>query len=134
SRHQPPPDGPAVATHRRCPDRDQPPLRRVGRHQRSGRGTDPGMDHRGHRGRRSPELSGRLSLLLTSPRLAAGLLSREAWRRLEEADTVLCRNPADAQPRAITAAGTVLASASGGPGALARGLLDRASDGAVVWV
>src|SRR5699024_2148395 len=67
-------------------------------------------------------------------RLAPGLLSREAWRRLEEADVVLCRDTADAQPRAIAAGGTVLTSVTGGPGALARGLLDRASDGAVVWV
>lgn len=47
---------------------------------------------------------------------------------------MLCRDAADAQPRAIAAGGTTLTPVAGGPGSLARDLLDRAADGAVVWV
>ena len=34
-------------------------------------------------------MTGRLTLLLTSPRIASGLLTREAWRALDAADVVL---------------------------------------------
>lgn len=78
--------------------------------------------------------TGRLSLLLTTPRLAPGLLSREAWRRLEEANGVLARSLADPQPRAIAAAGPAVSVAEGDARALARELLDRAGRGSVVWI
>ena len=93
------------------------------------------MDHRDHH--RGAELTGRLSLLLTSPRLAPGLLSREAWRRLEEAGgtgSVLARTLTDPQPRAIQAGGTPVTAVEGHPQALARDLLDRAAERTVVWV
>lgn len=79
-------------------------------------------------------MTARLSLLLTSPRLAPGLLSREAWRRLEEADTVLTRAVSDPQPRAILTAGIAVAEVSGDVRVLARDLLDRAGTAGVVWV
>lgn len=94
------------------------------------------MDHRGVRAGRGgdPELSGRLTLLLTSPRLAPGLLSREAWRRLEEAGSVLARSLTDPQPRAIDTAGTQVLPAEATPARLATQLLDRSSSETVVWV
>ncbi|MCK0113853.1 MazG family protein [Ornithinimicrobium sp. F0845] len=66
--------------------------------------------------------------------MAPGLLSREAWRSLEEADVVLARTLTDPQPRAILAAGIAVSAADGEVRALARELLDRAADAAVAWV
>ena len=55
------------------------------------------MDQHG-RGR---QLSGgRLTLLLTSPRLAPGLLTRSAWEAVTAAQEVLARDLGDAQPQA----------------------------------
>ena len=34
-------------------------------------------------------MTGRLTLLLTSPRIASGLLTREAWQALDAADVIL---------------------------------------------
>lgn len=82
----------------------------------------------------SSSSGGRLSLLLTTPRLAPGLLSREAWRRLEEAGAVLARTPSHPQARAIQSAGTTVTPAEGDPRTLARDLLDRATDATVVWI
>src|SRR5690606_25980930 len=105
------------------------------------------LDHRCHRsrelttpdsqgaGRAASVSPGRLSLLLTSPRLAPGLLSRDAWDSLVTADVVLARSVSDAQPRAIRTAGVPVTEAAEQPvPALARELLDRAADGRVVWV
>ena len=36
---------------------------------------------------------GRVALIVTSPRVAAGLLSWPAWQRLQVADQVLCADP-----------------------------------------
>jgi XTP/dITP diphosphohydrolase len=48
---------------------------------------------------------GSLVLLLTSPRVAPGLLTRAAWQVLEAADLVCCADPADPQPQAVAEAG-----------------------------
>jgi len=80
-------------------------------------------------------VTGRLSLLLTTPRVAAGLLTRDAWQVLEQADRVLCADLADAQPAALAEAGIdVHPSISPGPAELARELVAAASSYAVVWV
>ena len=80
-------------------------------------------------------MTGRLSLLLTTPRVAAGLLTRDAWQVLEQADRVLCADLADAQPAALAEAGIdVRPSISPGPAELARELVAAASSYAVVWV
>lgn len=86
--------------------------------------------------RRGRQLTqGRLTLLLTSPRLAPGLLSRSAWQAVEAADTLLARDPADPQPLALADEGfAVGAVAAGHPALLARELLERASSGTVLWV
>ncbi|GAA1882265.1 MazG nucleotide pyrophosphohydrolase domain-containing protein [Lapillicoccus jejuensis] len=78
---------------------------------------------------------GRLTLLLTSPRLPAGLLTREAWQVLEAADEVL-GHPDEPQVAAVTAAGLSVADpASAHPDLpLGRDLVARADGRAVVWV
>jgi len=86
-------------------------------------------------------VTGRLVLLLTSPRVAPGLLTRDAWQVLEQADQVWCADAADAQPGALTDAGIVVRvdeSRSGtttvNTAALARALVTAAMTGDVVWV
>ena len=80
-------------------------------------------------------MSARLSLLLSTPRIAPGLLSREAWSTLERAGQVLGRDADDPQLLAIEDAG-VSATALGDvhPAELARLLVDRATEADVVWV
>ena len=80
-------------------------------------------------------MTGRLILLLTSPRVASGLLTREAWRALDAADVVL---GADGEPQleALRDSGIpVVVADDTSPVLLGRNLVGRASDGAeVVWV
>ena len=80
-------------------------------------------------------MSARLSLLLSTPRIAPGLLSREAWSTLERAGQVLGRDADEPQLLAIEDAG-VGATALGDvhPAELARLLVDRATAADVVWV
>lgn len=76
-----------------------------------------------------------LVLLLTSPRVAPGLLTRPAWQALERADVVLCADVADDVPVALAAAGIdVQPSASSSVGERARELVGRAGAAPVVWV
>ena len=81
-------------------------------------------------------MSGRLALLLTSPRVAPGLLSRPAWQLLEQADQVWCADLRDAQPAAIALAGIDVRTSEGASGAalLARALVAAASASDVVWL
>ena len=80
-------------------------------------------------------MAARLSLLLSTPRIAPGLLSREAWSTLERAGQVLGRDADEPQLLAIEDAG-VGATALGDvhPAELARLLVDRATEADVVWV
>ncbi|ANS78728.1 Nucleoside triphosphate pyrophosphohydrolase MazG [Serinicoccus hydrothermalis] len=75
-----------------------------------------------------------LSLLLTSPRVAPGLLSAAAWQALRSADHVLAADPQDPTPRALLAAEVPVrpATPSATPQERAAELL--ALDGIVVWV
>jgi XTP/dITP diphosphohydrolase len=82
-----------------------------------------------------------LTLLLTSPRVAPGLLSATAWDTLRSASTVLAGDPEDATPRALRAAGIAVDRPGpdlSSPQSLARHLLARvgATDpgGTLVWV
>ncbi len=76
----------------------------------------------------------RLVLLVTSPRVAPGILTRPAWQALEDATEILGRDD-DAQVEALREAGVeVRASDIADPGALARHLVDTARERAVVWV
>ena len=74
-----------------------------------------------------------LSLLLTSPRVAPGLLSAAAWQALGSADHVLAADPTAPTPAALGAAGVDVARAEGvSPAQRAAELL--ALPGRVVWV
>jgi XTP/dITP diphosphohydrolase len=105
--------------------------------------------------------TGRLTLLLTSPRVPPGLLTRDAWQALENADARLALDLADPTALAVAAAGLAIETAApyppvaiaaestaelrppgtqGEPGqrgaiaALARELVTRATSTDVVWV
>jgi XTP/dITP diphosphohydrolase len=77
----------------------------------------------------------RLILLLSTPRIAPGLFSRDAWTVLANAAHVLTRDEDETQLIAIQEAG-IPASHLGeqDPGALARLLVDQTADGDVVWI
>ena len=78
--------------------------------------------------------AGRLTLLLTSPRLPAGLLTREAWQVLEAADEVL-GHAGEPQVEAVVAAGVGVAPAAAPDGLpIGRHLVARAAGRSVVWV
>jgi XTP/dITP diphosphohydrolase len=78
---------------------------------------------------------GRLTLLLTSPRLAPGLLTRSAWEAVTSAQEVLARDLADAQPQALADEGVALTELrTEHPAQTARHLLDRAAEVHVLWV
>ena len=77
----------------------------------------------------------RLTLLLSTPRIAPGLFSRDAWTALANAAHVLARDEDESQLIAIQESG--IAAAHLGeqhPAALARLLVDRTADGEVVWI
>lgn len=80
-------------------------------------------------------MTGRLTLLLSSPRVVPGVLTREAWRALEAADRVSGRAD-DPQVLAVGDAGlTVEPDDEPDTLLLGRRLVDRAAAGAdVVWV
>jgi len=77
----------------------------------------------------------RLTLLLTTPRIAPGLFSRDAWTALTRAAHVLTRDEDETQLNAIQESG-IAAGHLGEqePVALARLLVDRTEDGEVVWI
>lgn len=77
----------------------------------------------------------RLTLLLSTPRIAPGLFSRGAWAALEGAAHVLARDEDETQLNAIQQSGIAAAHLGGQQAAvLARLLVDRTDDGEVVWV
>lgn len=76
----------------------------------------------------------RLTLLVTSPRVAPGLLSREAWSTLEQASAVWAV-AGEAQALAILEAGIEVDLRDPEPSdTLGRALVERCADGDVVWV
>jgi XTP/dITP diphosphohydrolase len=79
--------------------------------------------------------SNRLILLLSTPRIAPALFTRDAWNALAEAAHVLARDEDETQLNAIQMSG-IAASHVGEqePGALARLLVDKTADGSVVWI
>ena len=77
----------------------------------------------------------RLILLTTSPRVAPGLLSRDAWQLLEQTPTRLAADPADPLVQACVEAGLTVGVASDhAPHALARRLADLAVREDGVWL
>jgi XTP/dITP diphosphohydrolase len=74
----------------------------------------------------------RLTVLLTSPRVPAGLLTGPAWRAIFAADTVVTADPSDELALAVTAADVHVETLLSAP--TAAGLLDLASDASVVFL
>ena len=80
-------------------------------------------------------MTGRLTLLVGSPRIAPGLFTRTAWQTLEAADAVLARDPSEPLAEAVSETGMAVGHLGEvAPPALARTLMDRAAEGDVVWV
>jgi XTP/dITP diphosphohydrolase len=83
----------------------------------------------------SGEMPRRLTLLLSTPRVAPGLFSRDAWTALANAVHVHTRDEDESQLVAIQEAGISAAHlGEQEPAALARLLVDRTADGQVVWI
>jgi len=79
-------------------------------------------------------VTARVVLLVTTPRIAPGLLTREAWQGLEQAYAVWGR-PDEPQVAAVVEAGIeVLTREDGHPADLARDLVTASALGDVVWV
>jgi len=77
----------------------------------------------------------RLTLLLSSPRIAPGLFSRNAWSALAGAAHVLTRDQDETQLDAVQQSGIAAAHLGDQqPAVLARLLVDRTDDGEVVWI
>ncbi|HET8595384.1 MAG TPA: MazG family protein [Intrasporangium sp.] len=76
----------------------------------------------------------RLTLLITSPRVAPGLLTRDAWRALDSAAAIWA-GEGEYQGRALMEAGLEVESRLPAPAAqLARDLVAAAEQGEVLWV
>lgn len=76
-----------------------------------------------------------LTVLVTSPRLPAGLMSRDAWTALEAADRVFAADLEDPLPAAIAASGvTVIAMSYDSASDAARALVEATTSGPVLWV
>lgn len=77
----------------------------------------------------------RLTLLLSTPRIAPGLFSRDAWRALASAAHVLARDEDESQLYAVQESGIGAAHlGEQQPEVLARLLVERTMDGEVVWI
>lgn len=85
-------------------------------------------------------MPGRLSLLVASPRVAPGLMSRSAWQALDSADLVLARDADEPVAAAVADEGLVVEVGDGAGGdvgdvpSLARALVTHARDAQVVWL
>jgi len=80
-------------------------------------------------------VAGRLTLLVASPRVAPGLLTRGAWRALDDAEAVLAREPDDPSVEALQQSDVAVEVVEPLPvPGLARTLAARAADARVVWV
>jgi XTP/dITP diphosphohydrolase len=80
-------------------------------------------------------VTGRLTLLVGSPRIAPGLFTRAAWQALDAADAILARDDTEPLADAVSEAGMPVRHLGDvAPPELARTLMDQAADGDVVWV
>lgn len=79
---------------------------------------------------------GRLSLLVTSPRVAPGLLSRGAWAAVESASARLCRDVSEPVVDAVVESGLAVDAVGEELSApdLARLLVSRSVESDVVWL
>ena len=80
-------------------------------------------------------MPGRLTLLVGSPRTAAGLFTRAAWQALDAADQILARDDTEPLADAVSEAGMPVRHLGDvAPPELARTLMDQAAEVDVVWV
>jgi XTP/dITP diphosphohydrolase len=80
-------------------------------------------------------VTGRLTLLVGTPRIAPGLFTRAAWQALDAAEVVLARDETEPLADAVSEAGMPVGHLGDvAPAQLARTLMDRAADDEVVWV
>lgn len=77
---------------------------------------------------------GRLCLLITTHRVAPGLLTRSAWGVLDDADRRFSRADHPLLPALVDAGLDVATDGPDEPARLARYLLDAAEQGTVVWL
>jgi len=77
---------------------------------------------------------GRLCLLITTHRVAPGLLTRSAWGVLDDADRRFSRADHPLLPALVDAGLDVATDGPDEPARLARSLLDAAEQGTVVWL
>ncbi len=77
---------------------------------------------------------GQLDLLLTSPRVAAGLLTRSAWQALEQAELVLCSDLSDPTPVSVQHSGIPVGLLDARPDVLAARLVAEAGTARVLWL
>jgi XTP/dITP diphosphohydrolase len=75
-----------------------------------------------------------LTLLLTTPRVAPGLLTRDAWLALGAASLVLAADPGEPVPEAIASSGIEVQAEPGDVASVARRLVTTAQQEPVVWV
>ncbi|WP_342803859.1 MazG family protein [Luteipulveratus flavus] len=76
----------------------------------------------------------RLTILVTSPRVAAGLLTRDAWQVLGSATQILAADAEDPTTHAVTTSGVEVVTTDEQGLPLARRLVERTGAGDVVWV
>ena len=80
-------------------------------------------------------MSGRLTLLVGSPRIAPGLLTRAAWQALEEADLTFARGADEPLVEAVEESGMPVSHLGVvSPPELARQLVSHAHERSVLWV
>ncbi len=77
---------------------------------------------------------GQLDLLLSSPRVAPGLLSYSAWQALTRAERIFCSDPTDPLPTALAEQGLPVQRAIGSAADQARELLTAAATAPVLWL
>lgn len=93
------------------------------------------MDHPRVPGGARQLSTGRVILLVTSPRVAPGLLCAQAWQQLRAADAVLARDQDQPSAPALRAAGIEVETLGAlAPQQLARTLLQRSAAAQIVWI
>ncbi len=80
-------------------------------------------------------MTGRLTLLVGTPRIAPGLFTRAAWQALDAAEQVLARDVGEPLADAVAESGVDVSHLGEHPApTLARDLMDRAATAQVVWI
>ena len=78
--------------------------------------------------------SGRIGLVVVSPRVPAGVMTHAAWRAVEDAGLVLARDMDEPLAEAVADAGITVTVCAETPGLLAQRLIGEAQRHDVVWL